>query len=82
MTVTLTRPKIIAKPGARLHGNLETPQLIELALRRSEGRMSEHGAFVVETGEHTGRSAPDKFIVRDVEKGRGLVGPVQQADEW
>src|SRR3546814_5331284 len=29
--------------------------------------MSEHGALVVETGTHTGRSAQDKFIVRDVE---------------
>src|SRR3546814_19900003 len=36
-------------------------------LRRGEGRMSEHGALVVETGTHTGRSAQDKFIVRDVE---------------
>src|SRR3546814_14650033 len=35
--------------------------------RSGEGRMSEHGALVVETGTHTGRSAQDKFIVRDVE---------------
>src|SRR3546814_10368978 len=67
MTLTLTKPEITGKPGGRLHENLDTPQLVELALRRGEGRMSEHGALVVETGTHTGRSAQDKFIVRDVE---------------
>src|SRR3546814_4476698 len=67
MTLTLTKPEITVKPGGRLHENLDTPQLVELALRRGEGRMSEHGALVVETGTHTGRSAQDKFIVRDVE---------------
>jgi phosphoenolpyruvate carboxykinase (ATP) len=66
MTLTLTSPKIAVKSGGRLHVNLDTPQLVELALQRGEGRMSEHGALVVETGKHTGRSAQDKFIVRDV----------------
>jgi len=61
-----TLANIVLKPGVRLHENLDTPHLVELALRRSEGRMSEHGALVVETGKHTGRSAQDKFIVRDV----------------
>ncbi len=66
MTLTPTHTKIAIKAGGRLHENLDTAQLVELALRRGEGRMSEHGALVVETGEHTGRSAQDKFIVRDV----------------
>lgn len=66
MTRIVTFPEIAAKSGAGLHKNLDTPHLVELALRRSEGRMSEHGALVVETGNHTGRSAQDKFIVRDV----------------
>jgi phosphoenolpyruvate carboxykinase (ATP) len=61
-----TLANIALKPGVRLHENLDTPHLVELALRRSEGRLSEHGALVVETGKHTGRSAQDKFIVRDV----------------
>jgi phosphoenolpyruvate carboxykinase (ATP) len=66
MTLTLTVPDITIKPGARLHENLDTPELVEIALKRGEGRLSEHGALVVETGMHTGRSAQDKFIVRDV----------------
>jgi phosphoenolpyruvate carboxykinase (ATP) len=67
MTRIVTFPDIIAKSGVGLHKNLDTPQLVELALRRSEGCMSEHGALVVATGKHTGRSAQDKFIVRDVQ---------------
>ncbi len=53
--------------GATIHANLGTAQLIELAVRRSEGLLSKDGAFVVETGRHTGRSAADKFIVKDCE---------------
>jgi len=51
--------------GATLHWNLTTAPLIELAVARGEGLLSNDGAFVVETGAHTGRSANDKFIVRD-----------------
>ena len=51
--------------GAELHWNLGTAPLVELAVRRSEGKLSKHGALVVATGKHTGRSAKDKFIVRD-----------------
>ena len=52
---------------ATQHWNLGTPQLIEHAVSRSEGLMSKDGALVVKTGKHTGRSAKDKFIVRDTE---------------
>ncbi|MBM3489223.1 MAG: phosphoenolpyruvate carboxykinase [Alphaproteobacteria bacterium] len=45
--------------------NLPTPTLYEHAIRRGEGWIAEGGAFVVHTGQHTGRSANDKFIVRD-----------------
>lgn len=65
MTLKPTAPEISIKPGGKLHENLATTQLIELALLRGEGRLSEHGALVVETGKHTGRSAQDKFVVRD-----------------
>ncbi|MBU6165667.1 MAG: phosphoenolpyruvate carboxykinase [Alphaproteobacteria bacterium] len=50
---------------AALHWNLATGALVELAVQRGEGLLSEHGALVVKTGKHTGRSANDKFIVRD-----------------
>ncbi|HEX8191664.1 MAG TPA: phosphoenolpyruvate carboxykinase [Allosphingosinicella sp.] len=52
---------------AEVHWNLETPQLVEQALRRGEGMLAKDGPLVVRTGQHTGRSAKDKFIVRDGE---------------
>ena len=52
---------------AEILPNLGTAQLIENALRNGEGELSRHGALVVRTGPHTGRSAKDKFIVRDSE---------------
>lgn len=52
---------------ADVHWNLGTAPLIEQAVRRNEGLMSRHGAFVVETGPHTGRSANDKYTVQDDE---------------
>jgi len=53
--------------GAELHWNLGTPQLVEAAVRRGEGLLAKDGPLVVRTGAHTGRSANDKFIVRDAE---------------
>ena len=47
------------------HWNLGTPQLLEQAVRRREGSFAANGAFVVRTGQFTGRSPKDKFIVRD-----------------
>ncbi len=55
------------KAGATVHANLGTAPLIELAVARGEGLLSKDGAFVVETGKHTGRSANDKFTVKDAE---------------
>jgi phosphoenolpyruvate carboxykinase (ATP) len=52
---------------ASLHWNLVTARLIETAVARGEGKLSADGPLVVETGAHTGRSAQDKFIVRDAE---------------
>ena len=47
--------------------NLGTPELVEEAIRNGEGLLAADGPFVVATGAHTGRSANDKFIVRDAE---------------
>nr|WP_315457856.1 phosphoenolpyruvate carboxykinase [uncultured Sphingorhabdus sp.] len=52
---------------AVLHCNLGTAPLIEAALANSEGILAKDGPLVVKTGAHTGRSAKDKFIVRDSE---------------
>lgn len=47
--------------------NAKAAQLVEFAIRRDEGKLSATGSFVVETGQHTGRSPKDKFVVRDAE---------------
>ncbi|MEM8798549.1 MAG: phosphoenolpyruvate carboxykinase [Pseudomonadota bacterium] len=47
--------------------NLGTEALYEEAIARREATIAKGGALVVETGVHTGRSANDKFIVRDDE---------------
>jgi phosphoenolpyruvate carboxykinase (ATP) len=53
--------------NAKVHWNLGTARLIESALANGEGILAKDGPLVVETGKHTGRSATDKFIVRDAE---------------
>ena len=45
--------------------NLPTPSLYEQAIRRYEGRLAHLGSLVVRTGQHTGRSPNDKFIVQE-----------------
>ncbi len=45
--------------------NLTAPKLYEESLRRNESVLAAGGALVAETGAHTGRSAKDKFVVRD-----------------
>ncbi|MGE3395279.1 MAG: phosphoenolpyruvate carboxykinase [Sphingomonas sp.] len=52
---------------AALHWNLGTPALVEQSISRGEGMLAKDGPLVVTTGKHTGRSAKDKFIVRDAE---------------
>ena len=51
----------------KLHVNNTAAELVEFAVRRNEGRLASSGAFCVETGQHTGRSVQDKFIVRDAD---------------
>ena len=60
----------LARPG---RANLSTAELYELALRENEGLLAANGPLVVRTGEHTGRSPQDKFIV---------VEPSSEASVW
>jgi phosphoenolpyruvate carboxykinase (ATP) len=53
------------KEPARVYWNLSTPELYEEIARRNEGILSNYGALIVDTGEHTGRAAKDKAIVRE-----------------
>jgi len=48
-----------------VHWNHGPAALYEMALERQEGLVAKDGPFVVKTGVHTGRSAEDKFVVRD-----------------
>ena len=43
--------------------NLSAAPLFEQALQRQEGQLTKHGAFIALTGEHTGRSPNDRFVV-------------------
>jgi phosphoenolpyruvate carboxykinase (ATP) len=45
--------------------NETAPVLMKKSLARGEAALSATGALLVETGQHTGRSPNDKFIVRD-----------------
>ncbi|MFA6318548.1 MAG: phosphoenolpyruvate carboxykinase (ATP) [Elusimicrobiota bacterium] len=49
----------------KVYWNLPTSSLVEEAVFRGEGRLSHAGAMIVDTGKHTGRSASDKFVVRE-----------------
>ncbi|HEY0324856.1 MAG TPA: phosphoenolpyruvate carboxykinase, partial [Allosphingosinicella sp.] len=53
--------------GAKLNWNFGPAALVEQAVSRGEGILAKDGPLVVKTGKHTGRSAKDKFIVRDAE---------------
>ncbi len=63
MTI-LTFPLSAAKA---VYPNTSCAELVEIALRRFEGRLASTGAFCAETGQHTGRSPKDKYVVRDEE---------------
>jgi phosphoenolpyruvate carboxykinase (ATP) len=59
-------------PTQKIRKNVREADLIEHIVRRSEGRLAASGAIVVETGQHTGRSAEDKYVVRDHETERAI----------
>src|SRR3954471_10503110 len=66
---TLQRPKTLEDQGitnVRAIGwNLAPAALYEEAIRRSEGVIALSGPLVVRTGQYTGRSPKDKFVVRE-----------------
>src|SRR5262247_3715492 len=51
--------------ASKVHWNLSIAALYEEAVRRGEGLISADGPLVCSTGQFTGRSPNDKFIVRE-----------------
>jgi phosphoenolpyruvate carboxykinase (ATP) len=59
--------------------NLKPAQLVEIAIQTGEGSLAHNGALVVRTGQFTGRSPKDKYIVRDAGTEKNVNwGPVNQ----
>jgi len=51
--------------NGRVHRNLDADELIQKAVDRGEGEISKVGALTVQTGQYTGRSPDDRFIVNE-----------------
>src|SRR3990172_7161530 len=70
--------------ASRVHWNLSMAALYEEAVRRGEGVVSADGPLVCSTGQHTGRSPNDKFIVAEPSSERNVAWgkvnrPIDQA---
>ncbi len=72
----------ISRHGLENHGietrgtvywNLPEARLYEQSLRRAESYLAAEGPLVTRTGQHTGRAAHDKFVVRE---------PSSENDVW
>jgi phosphoenolpyruvate carboxykinase (ATP) len=53
--------------SGHVHWNLSPATLYEEALRRGEAQLAAEGPLVARTGQHTGRSPNDKFVVREAQ---------------
>ena len=67
-------------PSGQVHWNLEWQELYEVALRRGEGNLTAHGVLMTETGERTGRSPNDKFVVKMGDENNPLTGDIWWGD--
>lgn len=53
------------RQGENVHYQLSPEELTEQAVQMGQGVLSDTGALVIKTGQFTGRSPKDKFIVKD-----------------
>ncbi|HYF90959.1 MAG TPA: phosphoenolpyruvate carboxykinase (ATP) [Symbiobacteriaceae bacterium] len=53
----------VLERSPKVHRNLGVASLIEQAVSRKEGLLTDEGALTVTTGKYTGRSPKDKFVV-------------------
>src|SRR5262245_50256897 len=51
-----------------IHANLAPAALTELALRRGEGLLAARGALAAYTGQRTGRSPRDRYILPELDR--------------
>ncbi len=58
---------VVLAQATTVHHNLSVPVLYEHAVRRREGKLLQGGAFAVFSGERTGRSPKDKYVVKTPE---------------
>ena len=57
--------KLGISSAGTVYWNLPPARLVELAIQRGEAQLADEGPLVCRTGQHTGRSPNDRFIVRD-----------------
>ena len=65
---TITKTISLSKYGienAVVNYNLSSERLHEICLAKGMGKEASSGALAVNTGEFTGRSPKDRFIVKD-----------------
>lgn len=55
----------IINSAAKANINLSPAELVEKAIARNEGKLTDTGALAADTGEFTGRAPKDKFVVYD-----------------
>jgi phosphoenolpyruvate carboxykinase (ATP) len=68
----------VKNPG-QIHHNLSVPELYEEIVRREEGKIAQGGSIVAYTGNYTGRSPADRFIVKNPESENDILwGSINQ----